>query len=225
MKYLLGFVCALALGAAGCGGEQHPAHHGGDAACKCDHKAGEHCEHCKDGACKCDHKAGEHCEHCKDGACKCDHKAGERCEHCKGKEGGCAHCDGKKPHAHGDHHHGEQGAHHEAETKGVVGELHAVLAPVWHDTSADRLAKACDQAKAMQDKAAAVETAAPPEGANADGYKAAAKELTGAGSALGAACAAPGRPEVEAKFSAFHDAFHKVAEAISGRAHGEHHHH
>jgi hypothetical protein len=104
-----------------------------------------------------------------------------------------------------------------------MGDLHAVLAPVWHDKGEGRLTKACDQASVMQEKAAAVEAAAPPEGANADAYKAAAKDLTAAGSALAAACAAPGRPEVEASFSAFHDAFHKVAEAVSGERHGDHH--
>lgn len=222
MKFLLGFACALALSAAGCGGEQHHAHHGGDGSCACAHKEGEHCEHCKDGACKCDHKTGEHCEHCKG--------KGGACEHCKGKEGaGCEHCDEKhkNPHAHGgpgEHGHGEAGGHHEAEMKGPVGDLHAVLAPVWHDKSADRLTKACDQAKAMSERATAVEAAAPPAGANADAYKAAAKELTASAGALGTACAATGRAEVDAKLSAFHDAFHKVAEAVSGKAHGEHPH-
>ena len=202
MRYLLGFVCALALGVAGCGGEQHHAHHGeGGKDCSCEHKAGEHCEHCK--------QEGKPCD--------CDHKAGEHCEHCKGKG----------EHAHGDHHAhggpGEHGGHHDAEMKGKVGELHAVLAPVWHDKGADRLTKACDQVKAMQDGAAAVEAAPPPEGANVDAYKGAAKELTAAGGALATACAAAGRPDVEAKFSAFHDAFHKVAESVSGKPHADHH--
>jgi hypothetical protein len=122
---------------------------------------------------------------------------------------------GGEQHAHGEHEH-----HHE-EMKGPVGELHAVLAPIWHGTPGpDRVAKACEQAKAMRDRAAAVQAAPAPAKAPAEGYKAAAERLTAAGDALVASCATPGRPEAEAKLVAFHDAFHKIAD-LSG---AEHHH-
>jgi hypothetical protein len=118
------------------------------------------------------------------------------------------------------HAHDEHGHHHE-EMKGPLGELHAVLAPIWHgEKGPGRVAKACEQAKTMRDRSAAAQAAPPPPKAPAEKYKAAAQELTAAGDALVAACAASGQPEAEAKFVAFHDAFHKAAE-LGG---GEHHH-
>lgn len=122
-------------------------------------------------------------------------------------------CGGEQAHAEHGHH---------AEMKGPVGELHSVLAPIWHSAKGpERLAKACDQAKTLSDRTAAVDAAPPPAGASADGYKAAAKALSASAAAFSAACAAPGRPDAEAKFSAFHDAFHKVMEASGG--HHDHH--
>lgn len=171
MKQAIVFFFAVALGAAGCGGEQHPAEGPG----------GEH------------HGKGEHQEHGKGD----DHHHGE-----------------------GGDHHGDK--HHEHETKGPLGELHGVLAPIWHDKGPDRLTKACDQAKAMRDKSAAVESAPAPEGADAAAWTAAGKELTASADALIAACAANGRPDVEAKFSTFHDAFHKAVEKSGGGPHKHH---
>jgi hypothetical protein len=151
---------------------------------------------------------------------------------------GAAGCGGEQHHAEGPEHHakGEHGAkgehdakgehhgdgHHEHDLKGPIGDLHGVLAPIWHDKGPDRLTKACDQAKVMREKSAAVEAAPAPAGADAAALGAAAEEMTAAGDALIAACAASGRPDVEAKFSAFHDAFHKAMEK-SGGGHHEHH--
>lgn len=129
-----------------------------------------------------------------------------------------------EPHAHGPegHPHAE-GGHHEDEDKGPLGGVHAILAPIWHSPEGpDRITNACGQAQAMRDKSAAVEAAPAPEGADSAAYMAAAKEMTAAGDALIAACAADGRPDAAAKFSAFHDAFHKVVEKVSGKPH-EHH--
>ena len=202
---------ALSLGATGCGGEQHPAGGPGGGPCQCDHKDG-HCEHCKNKEagheCKCEHKPGEHCEHC-DG----------KHAHGPGGPGGDHHGD----HAHGpggEHPHGEGDGHHADENKGPLGDVHAVLAPIWHSPAGpDRLAKACDQAKVMRDKSAAVEAAPAPAGADAAAYTAAAKEMTAAGDTLVTACAAAGRPDAEAKFAAFHTAFHKTVEKGSGKPH------
>jgi hypothetical protein len=141
---------------------------------------------------------------------------------------GAAGCGGEQHHAEGGEHHAKAGdhghgeKHHEHEMKGPLGDLHAVLAPVWHDKSPERLTKACDQAKVMRDKSAAVEAAPAPEGVDAAAFTATAKEMTAAADALIAACAADGRPDVEAKFSTFHDAFHKAVEK-SGGGHHEHH--
>jgi hypothetical protein len=136
--------------------------------------------------------------------------------------GGTVACGGEHPEA---HHGGEAGEHHEEhEAKGPVADFHAVLAPVWHsDKGAERNAKMCDQAATLKTRAVAVEAAPAPEGAGADAYKANAKALTESVDALIAACAADGRPDIEAKLSAVHDAFHKVAEG--GGEHHEHEHH
>jgi hypothetical protein len=113
------------------------------------------------------------------------------------------------------------GEHH-PEAKGPTGEFHAVLAPIWHsEKSPARTTKACDAAKTMRQQAAAVETGAPPAGAKPEDFKASAKALTASVDALTAACAADGRPDVDAKLSDVHDAFHKVAE----QGHGGHHDH
>lgn len=123
----------------------------------------------------------------------------------------------------GEHHHGEHGGHHEDENKGPLGDVHAVLAPIWHSPEGpERVAKACEQAQTMRDKSAGVEAAPAPDGADAAAYQAAAKDMTAAADALVAACAADGRPDVAAKLSAFHDAFHKTVEQVSGKPH-EHH--
>lgn len=119
----------------------------------------------------------------------------------------------------GEHHHAESGEHH-AEMKGPVGDFHSVLAPIWHSAKGpERLAKACDAGKTMADRAAAVESAPPPAGATTDGFKAAAKSLSASVAAFNTACAAPGRPDAEAKLSALHDAFHAVMEQSGGHHH------
>ena len=135
-------------------------------------------------------------------------------------------CGGEQHEAHhgGEHaEHGEHGEHHEAH--GPVGELHEVLAPIWYsDAGPARTEKACEATKTMRERAATVASAPAPEGAKADDYKAAAKGLSDAVDALSAACGADGRAEVDAKLSAVHDAFHKVAEQ-GEHEHGEHEHH
>jgi hypothetical protein len=122
---------------------------------------------------------------------------------------GAAGCAGEQGHA--------EDAHH---FKGPLGDFHNVLAPIWHsDPGAGRVAKACDGAKLLNDRAAGVDGAAPPVGADVNAYKTAARQLSMAVSALSTACGASGRPEVEAKLSAVHDAFHKVAEASGAHEH------
>lgn len=118
-----------------------------------------------------------------------------------------------------------EGSHDHAKKAGPAGEFHAVLAPIWHaDKGPDRTAKACDASKTMRERAGAIETSAPPEGAKAEDYTANAKALTVSVDALTAACAADGRPDVDAKLSQVHDAYHKVAEMAHGGHHEEEHH-
>jgi hypothetical protein len=123
-------------------------------------------EHCK---------GGEGCEHCKDGS---------PCEHCK------HHAEGHGEH-HGEHH--EQGEH--AALPPELHALHEVLAPVWHTTPGPtRVAKACDGAKALSEKAKAVNDA----------------ELTKDFAAVEAACAKDGRAEVEPTLTVAHERFHAL---------------
>lgn len=125
----------------------------------------------------------------------------------------------------GEQGHGEHGHDHGDEhgkIAGPVADFHEILAPIWHSPEgADRLTKACEKAPAMHDKAVAAEAAAPPEGAKADDYKAATKELTAAVDALTAECK-KSSAGADPSLKAVHEAFHKVAEMM--QPHGEHEH-
>jgi hypothetical protein len=93
-------------------------------------------------------------------------------------------------------HHKEGKPHEHKELSPALHDFHGVLAPVWHsDAGATRVEKACSGTKPMQEKAKATSDA----------------ELIAAVTALEAACAKDGRPEVEAKLAAVHDRFHAVA--------------
>ncbi len=122
---------------------------------------------------------------------------------------------------HGEHHeeHGEHHGHegHHGDAPGPVHDFHEALAPIWHmDKGPDRAAKACAQATALHDKAAAIVSAPAPEAAHADeaGWKTDADALVAATKALAAECEKEGRPQLEERFSALHDGFHKLAERV-----------
>jgi hypothetical protein len=94
---------------------------------------------------------------------------------------------------------GEHAGHHEehGQLSPALKDFHGVIAPVWHsDAGAVRVEKTCSSAKSIQDKAQATGDAA----------------LIAAAGALDPACAAPGRPDVEAKLTAVHERFHALAE-------------
>ncbi len=85
---------------------------------------------------------------------------------------------------------------HHKDLPPALHDFHGVLAPVWHsDPGATRVGKACDNQKALGEKAAATSDAA---------LIAAVKDLE-------PACAAPGRADVEAKLGVVHERFHAVA--------------
>ena len=94
--------------------------------------------------------------------------------------------------------HGERGEHGEHGAMApALQEFHGVLAPVWHSPEgAARAEKTCANVKALEEKARATADA----------------ELIAATTALEAACAKDGRPEVEAKLTAIHSRFHELAE-------------
>jgi hypothetical protein len=97
---------------------------------------------------------------------------------------------------HGEHKEG-QGDHH-AGVSPALKDFHGVLAPVWHsDAGKVRVEKACSSTAPMTEKAKATGDA----------------ELIAAVAAIEPACAAPNRPDVEAKLSTVHDRFHALAEA------------
>jgi len=103
------------------------------------------------------------------------------------KEGG--------PGEHGEHKEGH-GDHH-AGISPALKDFHGVLSPVWHsDAGKVRVEKACSSTASMADKAKATGDA----------------DLVAAVAALEPACAAPNRPEVEAKLGTVHDRFHALAE-------------
>lgn len=92
-------------------------------------------------------------------------------------------------------HHDEMMEQHE-HMKPELHAFHEVLAPVWHSQAGDvRIAKACDNAAAFRDKAAATGDAA----------------LVDAAAQLATACASKG-PPVEAALQKMHERFHALAE-------------
>jgi hypothetical protein len=127
-------------------------------------------------------------------------------------------CGPSTPAAESAHERGEEQGHHEegdehGKMSGPVHEFHEVLAPLWHaDKGPERSAKTCAQALAMNDKAAAIVSAAPPEHADPAAWKDRASALSMATKALVAECEKEGRPEFEARFSDVHDRFHSLAE-------------
>jgi hypothetical protein len=106
---------------------------------------------------------------------------------------------------------------HGAQPAQVVA-FHDVLAPLWHDTSAERRAKTCAQTGELDARAAAMSevTAADPAA-----WSTAVAELRGTLEQLSAACNGSG--DFDASFTTVHDGFHKLAE-MAGGEHGEHEH-
>jgi hypothetical protein len=100
---------------------------------------------------------------------------------------------GAAPKNEGEHEH----EHEHGAISPALKDFHGVLGPVWHsDAGAVRVEKACTNAKALQDKAKATGDA----------------DLIAAAAALDPACAASGRPDVEAKLTVVHERFHALVE-------------
>ncbi len=141
---------------------------------------------------------------------------------CGGNEPPPQNAAGKEHAEHGEHA-GPAGQHEEM--KGPVGEFHAVLSPVYHAPKGDeRTKQVCQQAQAMHDRAAAVESGAVPEGAKAEDYKAAGKNLTATVDRLAEACKAATSAVVDPALEEVHDAFHKLIEVpgVMPARHDEH---
>jgi hypothetical protein len=105
----------------------------------------------------------------------------------------------QKEAGHGEH--GEQGKEghgdHHGNASPALKDFHGVLAPVWHSEAGKvRVEKTCSGTAAMTEKAKATNDS----------------ELVAAVAAVETACAAPNRPDVEAKLSVVHDRFHALAE-------------
>ncbi|MBK6513367.1 MAG: hypothetical protein IPG04_04395 [Polyangiaceae bacterium] len=142
------------------------------------------------------HEHGDHeCEACK------KLPAGEKCEHCKKKEAM----------EHAQHEHKGEGDHKKHPPMSpAVHAFHEALSPVYHaEKNAARNDQACAAAASFKEKAGPIATEA---GENAAKKTASANLATSIGD-LEKACAAAGKPEVEAKLEKLHDAFHAAMEA------------
>lgn len=113
--------------------------------------------------------------------------------------------------------HGEHGEHHQLQ--GALKDFHVVLAPIWHsEPGKGRADAACTHAGDMKQRAAALAT--PPAGtADEAGWKTDADTLATSVDALGAACGADGRPDVEGALGKVHDGFHELMERSGGEKH------
>jgi hypothetical protein len=113
--------------------------------------------------------------------------------------------------------HHEQGAggedHHSEGHPRIPGNLtalHDVLAPTWHaEPGATRAGMGCTNAARLDEESRAVASSPAPAGVDAAAWGTAAAQLTAASAALVAECGASG-PEVEARLSTLHDAFHAL---------------
>ena len=125
--------------------------------------------------------------------------------------------DAESPHEHGEHEHadkhehaekhGEGEKHHKKLADGPVKDFHDVMAPVFHmEKGAARVEKTCAAVPAMKERAAALVSAATPEG------KDHAAALSTSVGELETACGGD-KATVEAKLETAHDAFHKVMDA------------
>jgi hypothetical protein len=96
--------------------------------------------------------------------------------------------------------------------------FHDLLSPIWHaEPGAVRIARACDQATALGDRATALVTdPAPAEASDKiEVWKLATAALVSDVGALTTACGAAGRPDVEARLTDVHERFHKVAATVA----------
>lgn len=131
--------------------------------------------------------------------------------------GGCGGATPPAQGAHSDHEHGKDGEHGEPnheDLTGPLGEMHDVLAPMWHtDKGPERETKTCEAASTFAQRAEAIDKNVP-EAAKAKeaAYHTAAQGLVTAVGALQAECAKPSgeRAEFDVKFHNVHEAFHKV---------------
>jgi len=134
---------------------------------------------------------------------------------CHEGHGECHEGHGEGHEGHGEGHEGHEG--HGGEHPGLPAELdafHDILAPLWHDQSADRTAKTCTAAGELEVKAAAVAAAAPPAGADAAAWQKGGADLKAAVAALRAECSSAARTSFQPTFSTLHDAFHHMMELL-----------
>ncbi len=112
----------------------------------------------------------------------------------------------------------EEGEQHHAFT-GAVDEFHEVLAPLWHaEAGPGRVDATCANTNELSRRADAISDADAPAGARDPiAFKSRAATLVAAVSALQVVCDGD-RAEFDARFTAVHDAFHDLTEAL-GEAH------
>jgi hypothetical protein len=134
-----------------------------------------------------------------------------------GHEGHMGHGEGHMGHGEGHMGHGEGHEGHAGGHPGLPPELdafHGVLAPLWHDESADRTAKTCTAVGELDTRATAIAAAPVPTGADAAAWQKGGADLKAAVAALRTECSTAARARFQPTFSALHEAFHHMMELL-----------
>lgn len=106
----------------------------------------------------------------------------------------------------------QYGHHHHHDFPAALAEFHDAMAPLWHARrDAQWPENTCAQAGELEKRAKAVSEAQAPQGMSAEDYAKGASVLAASVASLRTACAASGRPEVEARMTEVHNAFHRVS--------------
>jgi hypothetical protein len=124
------------------------------------------------------------------------------------------------------HEHGsERKSQHEHLFSGDLKLYHDLMSPLWHaEAGGQRISDVCNEAATLKVHARAVAESPPPAGSEGEvsTWSAAASQLSEKTDALAAACDEQGRANVEAAFTAVHEAFHALMRA-TGKPSGDHH--
>jgi hypothetical protein len=124
-------------------------------------------------------------------------------------------------HSHGIGEHHDMEEEHHGVGVAEIDSFHETLAPVWHaPAGAERTKNACASVPTMKDQAAAIVGRARADHA---GWEGNANALAGAVGTMGEACTA--NVDVDARFSAVHDAYHALLEAAMGKENDTDHAH
>lgn len=124
------------------------------------------------------------------------------------------------------HEHGsERRSKHEHLFSGDLKLYHDLMSPLWHaEAGGERIGSVCNEVATLQVHARAIAEEPPPAGSQGEvsSWSAAGAELAAKTDALASACNEQGRANVEAAFTAVHEAFHAVMRTV-GKPSGDQH--